>query len=117
MQYTGSLFSAGPSIAPRSCIFVRNMVHVFPLSELCSRDVTMVRMTYTLQEGARENLLLPQHISPTIQTNHPLSKRLREIIDYSSRKKLPLITGHNASAHHIILGSTDMGRMSNGIFG
>jgi hypothetical protein len=28
----GALFSAGPGIAPRSCIFVRNTVHAFPLS-------------------------------------------------------------------------------------
>ena len=34
--------SAGPGIAPRSCIFVTNMVHAFLLLEVCSRDVTMV---------------------------------------------------------------------------
>jgi hypothetical protein len=38
----GTLFSAGPGIAPRSCSFVRNKVHAFPLSELCSRDATTV---------------------------------------------------------------------------
>jgi hypothetical protein len=50
----GKLFFAGPSIAPRSCIFVRNRVHAFLLSELCSRDVTMVRMTYTKGGSKRE---------------------------------------------------------------
>jgi hypothetical protein len=42
----GTLFSAGPGIAPRSCLFVRNTFHTFPLSEICFMDVTMVRMTY-----------------------------------------------------------------------
>jgi hypothetical protein len=41
----GALFSAGPDIAPRSCIFVRNKIHAFPLLELCSKDVMMVRIT------------------------------------------------------------------------
>jgi hypothetical protein len=53
----GTLFSAGPSIAPRSCIFVRNTVHAFPMSELCSRDVTMVRMTYT-RGGSKMELIV-----------------------------------------------------------
>ena len=41
----GALFSDGPDIAPRSCIFVRNKIHAFPLLELCSKDVMMVRIT------------------------------------------------------------------------
>ena len=66
----GKLFSAGPGIAPRSCIFVGNTAHAFPLSEFCSRDVTTVRMTYT-RGGSRSEFMLPQHISSMIQKNHP----------------------------------------------
>jgi hypothetical protein len=51
---TGAACSAGPDIAPRYCIFFRNTVHAFLLSEFCSRDVMIVRMTYTRGGGKRE---------------------------------------------------------------
>jgi hypothetical protein len=59
----GTLFSAGLSIAPRSCIFVRNTVHPFPLSELCSRDVTMMRVTY-IREGSKREIILTSTYLP-----------------------------------------------------
>ena len=43
----GMMFSAGPSIAPRFCIFLRNTICALPLSELCSRDVAVVKANYT----------------------------------------------------------------------
>jgi hypothetical protein len=58
----------------------------------------------TLEEGARVNLLLPQHTSPMIQTNHPF-KVLSEVIDYCSRNKFQLIFGCDATAHHILWGA------------
>jgi hypothetical protein len=48
-------FSVGPSIAPRSYIFVRNTIHAFLLSELCSRDVMAVRLTY-MRGGSKTEL-------------------------------------------------------------
>jgi hypothetical protein len=54
----GTLFFAGPGIAPRTCIFVRNTVHAFPLSELCSRDVRTVRVTYRRGGSKREHCYL-----------------------------------------------------------
>jgi hypothetical protein len=58
----GTLFSAGPGFAPRSCIFVRNTVHAFPLSELCSRDVTMVRVTYRRGGSKRELIVTSAYL-------------------------------------------------------
>jgi hypothetical protein len=101
----GTLFSAGPGIAPRSCIFVRNTVHVFPLPELCSRDVT-VMVTYT--RGSKSELIVTSAYLPYDSDEPPRSKGLMEVIDYCSRNKFQLIIGCDANAHHIIWGSTDI---------
>jgi hypothetical protein len=98
----GTLFSAGPGIAPRSCIFVKNRVHAFPLSELCSRDVKTVRMTYTRGGSKRERTVTSAYL-PYDSDEPPPSKGLR-VVDYCSRNKLQLI-GCDASAHHIIWGT------------
>jgi splicing factor 45 len=92
------LFSAEPGIAPRFCIFVRNTVRSFPLSELCSRDLTTVRVTY-YRGGS---------IPPYDSDEPPPSKGLREVVDCCSGNKLQLIVGCDANAHHIIWGSTDV---------
>jgi hypothetical protein len=103
----GTLFSTGPGIAPRSCIFVRNTVHAFPLSDLCSRDVMVVRVTY-IRGGSKRELIVTSAYLPYDSDEPPPSKGLREVVDYCSRHKLQLIVGCDAKAHHIIWGSTDI---------
>jgi splicing factor 45 len=103
----GTLFSAGPGIAPRTSIFVRNTVHAFPLSELCSRAATMVRVTYR-RGGSKRELIVTSAYLPYDSNEPPPSKRLRKVVDYCSRNKLQLIIGCDANAHHIIWGSTDI---------
>jgi hypothetical protein len=81
------MFSAGCGIAPRSCIFVRNTVHAFPQSELCPREVTMVRMTYT-RGGSKKELIVTSAYLPYDSDEPPPSKGLKEVVDYCSRNKL-----------------------------
>jgi hypothetical protein len=103
----GTLFSAGPGLAPRSCTFVRNTVHAFPLSELCSRDVTRVKVTY-FRGGSVRELIVTSVYLPYDSDEPPLSKGLREAVNYCSSNKLQLIIRCDANAHHIICGSTDI---------
>ena len=77
----GKMFSVGPSIAPISCIFVRNTIHVFVLLELCSRNVTTVRMTYT-RGGSKKEITVTLAYFPYDSDELPLSKGLREVTDY-----------------------------------
>jgi hypothetical protein len=42
----GMLFSARPGIDSRACILARNTIQAFPLLELCSRGVVMVRLSF-----------------------------------------------------------------------
>jgi hypothetical protein len=43
----GTIFSVAPESNATSCIYTRNHIKAPPLLELCSRDVTVLRMTYT----------------------------------------------------------------------
>jgi hypothetical protein len=97
----GILFSAGPDIAPRSCIFVRNTVHAFPLSELCPRDVTTARVTYIRGQSKREPIVTSAYRHYD-SDEPPTSEGLQEVVDYCSRNKLQLIVGCDANAHHIV---------------
>jgi hypothetical protein len=103
----GGLFSIEPSIAPRCCTFVRNTIPAFLLSELCSRDVTMVRMTYTSGGSTRELTVTSVYLAFD-SDKPPMSKGLREVVDYYSRKTMQLITACDANALHIIWGSMDI---------
>jgi hypothetical protein len=58
----GTLFSAGPGIAPKACIFVRNTIQAFPLLELCSRDVTMVRLSCNKGGSIRELIVTSAYL-------------------------------------------------------
>jgi hypothetical protein len=87
--------------------FVRNTVHAFPLSELCSRDVTMVRVTY-IRGGSKRELIVTSAYLPYNSDEPPPSKGLREVTDYCSRNKLQVIVGCDANAYHIVWGSMDI---------
>ena len=67
------MISAGHRIAPRSSVFVRNTVHAFLLSELCSREATTVKMTYTRERSKREFTVTLVNL-PYDSDEPPLSK-------------------------------------------
>jgi hypothetical protein len=88
-------------------MFVRNKVHAFPLSQLCSRDVTTERVTY-IRGGSKRELIVTSVYLPYDSDKPSPLKGLREVVEYFSRNKLQLIVGCDANAHHIIWGSTDI---------
>jgi hypothetical protein len=98
----GTQFSAGPYIAPRSCIFVRNTFHAFLLSVLCFRDVTMVRVTCT-SKGSNCELIVTAAYLCCGSDISPLTDR------YSySRNKMQFIIGCSGNARCIIWWSMDI---------
>jgi hypothetical protein len=58
-----TVFSGGPSIAPRTCLFVRNTIQAFPLLELSSRDVTTVKLSFIGGGSIRELTVTSTHLS------------------------------------------------------
>jgi hypothetical protein len=100
------MLSGGPSIAPRPCIYIRNTGHAFLLSELYSRDVRMVMMTY-IRGGSKRELIVTLAYLPFDSDKPPLSEGLWEVIVYCHRNTLHLIVECDANAHHIICQSMD----------
>jgi hypothetical protein len=66
-----------------------------------------VRVTY-IRGGSTRELIVTLAYLPNDSEDRPPSKGLREVVDYCSRNRLQLIVGCDATAHHIIWGSTDI---------
>ena len=63
------LFPAGPGIDSRACILVRNTIQAFPLLELCSRDVVMVRLSFNGGRSIRDLTVTSEYLP--YDSNHP----------------------------------------------
>jgi len=100
----GTPFSAGPSTVPPICTFIRSTVHAFLLSEVCSRDVMTVNMTYT--RGSKRELTITSAYIP--YDSYEPNKGLSEVIHDCCRNKLHLIFGCNTNEHHIIWESMEI---------
>jgi hypothetical protein len=101
------VYSATPEGNVRSCIYVRNHINALPLLEVCSRDTTTVRMTYTL-DGGHEELVVTSPYLPYDSDEPPPSKEVRDIVEHCQRGKKQLIIVCDANLHHILWGSTDV---------
>jgi hypothetical protein len=97
----GTLFAAGPGFAPRACIFVRNTIHTFPLLELCSRDVTTVRLSFKGGGGIRKLIVTSAYLCYG-SSEPPPSRKLWDVVTYCCRNNLQLIAGCDANAHHTV---------------
>jgi hypothetical protein len=103
--YRGTVYSVAPENNARSCIYVRNHINALSLLEFCSKDATMVRITYTYS-GSCEELIVASAYLPYDSDEPSPTKEVKHITDYChSTKKQPSI-GCDANAHHILWEST-----------
>jgi hypothetical protein len=100
----GTFFSVAPEGNVRSCIHVRNHSNALPLLEFCSRDKTMVTMTYTCGTGYEELTVSSAYFSYDSDKPCP-TKELRDVTDYYHSTKRQLITGCDANTHPILWGN------------
>jgi hypothetical protein len=81
-------------------VFMSGIILIaLPLLEFCSRDATMVRITYTYG-GGYEEFIVPSAYLPYDSDEPPLTKEVRDITDYCYSRKKQLIIGCNANPHH-----------------
>jgi hypothetical protein len=80
------------------------MVHAFPMLELCSRDVTTVKITYT--RGSIQELTVILAYLPYDSDETPPSEGLRESL--TLWWELQLIIGCDANANHNIWETMDI---------
>jgi hypothetical protein len=80
------------------------MSGALPLLEFCSRNATMVTITYTYG-GSCEELTVASAYLP-YGSDEPPPTKLRDITDYCHSMKKQLIIACDASSHHILWGCT-----------
>jgi hypothetical protein len=99
----GTIYSVAPENNARSCIYVTNQINNLPLLQFCSRDATMVRITYTYGGGCEELIIASAYL--LYDSDEPPPTKVRDITDYCSSRKKQLIIGCDANANHILWGS------------
>jgi hypothetical protein len=101
----GTVYFAAPENNARSCIYIGNLINALPWLELCSRDATTVRITYTYGGICEELIVASAYLSHDLDEPPP-TKEVRDIIQHCQNRKKQLIVGCDANAHHILCGST-----------
>jgi hypothetical protein len=101
----GTVYSVAPGNNARFYIYIRNRINDLPLSELCSRDTTTVRITYTYIGGCEEQIVASAYL-PYDSDEPPPTKEMRDVIDYCQSRKRQLMIGCDANAPQILWGST-----------
>ena len=90
---------------PRACIALKGMSGV-PLPRFCFRD--MAAMTCVVDmEGTRTNLVVASAYFPHDVAEVP-PPEVQELVEHCRARRLPLILGCDANAHHTVWGSTDI---------
>jgi hypothetical protein len=72
----GTVYSAAPENNASSCVYIRSHINALLLLEFCSRDATMVRITYTYGRGCEE-LIVASAYFPYDLDEQPPTKEMR----------------------------------------
>ena len=98
---------------PRACIALKGMSGV-PLPRFCFRD--MAAMTCVVDmEGTRTNLVVASAYFPHDVAEVP-PPEVQELVEHCRARRLPLILGCDANAHHTVWGSTDINARGEDLF-
>jgi hypothetical protein len=78
------VYSAAPENNARSCIYIRSHINALPLLELCSREVTTMRITCTYGGGCE--FIVAWAYLPYDSNARPTAKETRDLIHYCNRR-------------------------------
>ena len=90
---------------PRSCIVIRNNIEFTCVSELMTRDLVTLQCHINMDGKKKTIVIASAYCDGGIPTPLP---ELIQLVEYCSRKKLPLLLSCDANAHHTEWGSTDI---------
>jgi hypothetical protein len=93
-----TLYSAGGTDRPRSCILVGDMTS-WLLAGLSGRDLVAVLVKY-LENGMERQAVICSTYLPYDVEDPPPTKELGALIRYCDGEHLHLIIGCNSNAHH-----------------
>ncbi|XP_073986093.1 uncharacterized protein [Rhodnius prolixus] len=97
----------GAGIRPRAAIIVSRGLHIWRLAEFSSEDSTAVSVSNLHSFSSSSfNVVVASVYFPHDDESPPLV--VRRLIDYCSERRLPLVIGCDANAHHTAWGSSDV---------
>nr|XP_012217193.1 PREDICTED: uncharacterized protein LOC105669026 [Linepithema humile] len=102
----GRLFRAPSVDRPRACVAVKGMeAQLIP--HLCSRDVAAVEVNFTDHSGDRKKMVICSAYFSHDEGEAVPPVPVIKLAEYCQEKRLPLIMGCDANAHHTVWGSSD----------
>ncbi|XP_023024598.1 uncharacterized protein [Leptinotarsa decemlineata] len=101
----GELIYNRTSYTPRTYI-IRKGINILPLSNLCSRDLTAVKIK-TAGGGGTEEIVIVSAYLPYDSPEPPPTREVEELVRACQAEGLQLIIGCDANAHHLTWGSTN----------
>lgn len=96
-----------PNTNPRACICVSKQLNAQLIPEFCFRDLVAIR-TCLVKDGRKMNLVVCSAYLPYDSPNPPPTEELENLVNYCKDKRLPLLIGCDANAHHTVWGSSDV---------
>jgi hypothetical protein len=100
----------------RTCILLRRNLTALPIHELCSRNLTAVKVQLHKGSTKREIILASGYL-PYDKSTPPPSEEVQQLLQYSIRCGSQLILGSDANAHHTVSGSTKTNQRGESLLG
>jgi len=86
-------------LPPRACIVASKSLHSLPLPQFSSRDIATAQLQMRL-EGKEMTLVIASVYLPGDAGGLPPSQEMVKVVEYCLTRRLPLLLGCDANAHH-----------------
>lgn len=100
----GSVLVASTTDKPRTCIYVPAGIQASLLPQFSSRDLTSVNLGCDLGNGKVE-IIVTSFYLPQDSSEQPPSDEMGKLVQHCEARKIHLIAGGDANAHHTLWGS------------
>lgn len=107
-QLHARLFYCRTGAKPRAAIHVSNGINAMILNQFTNDDLAVVRVCRDSKDGG-DFIVTSVYMPYDAVAPHPGPSYAR-VVDYCRLESIPLLTGADANAHHLIWGSTDTNR-------
>ena len=104
-RFSNRIFKTNKKVSPRAAIYVSSELDAIQLHQFSDRDLVVVRVTRTADQGG--DFLIVSCYMPD-KEKVPYTDLLIKVIEFSEEKKVPILMGSDANAHHTVWGSTDI---------
>lgn len=110
-----SVIADSRSERPRTCIAISNNLPKTVLARFISQDLVAVKVTLNNGKGHKVDTVIASAYLPFDSEDIP-HQRFKDLVSFCQNKKLPLVIGCDANAHHECWGSTNTNKRGSELF-